>query len=50
MGEVFSCKVTATKTNVTLVKKGRVTWVVISYKVVVMKTEATIVMKRGVGS
>ncbi len=46
---VFSCKVTATKTNVTLVKKRGVTWVVINYKVAVMKTEATIMMKMGMG-
>jgi hypothetical protein len=30
MGVVFSCKVTTTKTNITLVKKRGVTWVVIS--------------------
>jgi hypothetical protein len=44
MGVVFSCKVTTTKTNVTLVKKRGVTWVVISYKVIAMKT---IMMKMG---
>ncbi len=48
MGVVFS-QVITTKTNVTVVKKRGVTWVVINYKVVLMKTKATIVMKMWMG-